>query len=140
MKLKVPPLPMVPELNELEVIVCPTASLFVQVTVVPFATASADGLNAKPLISTDATGAVPGAGGGGAGGGELLPDGGHAANSQFGPVLPTGVPSGHIFASIEQATGPVGLLLPGGAGGEAAGCWFEPAGGCCPFADGGGLE
>ena len=29
---------------------------------------------------------------------------GHCANSQFGPVLPTADPSGHIFASIVQPT------------------------------------
>src|SRR5579872_5920377 len=32
--------------------------------------------------------------------------GGHAANSQFGPVRPTALPSGQSFASIVQATCP----------------------------------
>ena len=30
---------------------------------------------------------------------------GHGANSQLGPVLPTALPSGHIFASSVQACG-----------------------------------
>ena len=31
---------------------------------------------------------------------------GQASNSQFGPVRPTELPSGHIRASMVQATGP----------------------------------
>lgn len=37
---------------------------------------------------------------------------GHGANSQFGPVLPTALPSGQIFASSVQAFG-VGVGLGG---------------------------
>ncbi len=37
---------------------------------------------------------------------------GQGANSQLGPVLPTYEPSGHIFASIVQATGSVGAVPP----------------------------
>jgi hypothetical protein len=35
---------------------------------------------------------------------------GQGANSQFGPVLPTALPSGHNFASIVQATGSCGKI------------------------------
>jgi hypothetical protein len=35
----------------------------------------------------------------------VLAVGGHAANSQFGPVRPTALPSGHSFASIVQEVG-----------------------------------
>jgi len=44
---------------------------------------------------------------------------GHAANSQFGPCLPTALPSGQIFASCEQAmavtvgTDGFAFVLPG---------------------------
>jgi hypothetical protein len=41
---------------------------------------------------------------------------GHGANSQFGPVLPTALPSGHSFASSVQA-----VLFSGGV------CWVQPS-------------
>gem|GEM_PF-5242464 len=34
---------------------------------------------------------------------------GQAANSQFGPVLPTALPSGQIFASAVQAWGVIAI-------------------------------
>src|SRR3989344_3915218 len=37
---------------------------------------------------------------------------GHAANSQFGPVLPTEEPSGHILASCGHTCAPLPALCP----------------------------
>jgi hypothetical protein len=36
---------------------------------------------------------------------------GQGANSQFWPLRPTALPSGHNFASIVQATGAGGIIL-----------------------------
>jgi hypothetical protein len=44
---------------------------------------------------------------------------GHGSNSQFGPLLPTALPSGHSFTSIVHATPSSGL---GATIGVASGC------------------
>jgi len=60
-KLKLSPFFIFPESNKPDVIVCSTLSLFVHVTVAPFATVISAGLNAKLAMSTEAEDAGAGA-------------------------------------------------------------------------------